>query len=185
MNLEEEIKTLRRHLDELLRDGDDELIRRYELRRPSMPPGLYWRLRWLAGRILRSLNGIKIWRRDSWPVNLKQSKANAKAVPLLIWAVGVERDTLRIACERFSRSPLSRGFAPVLITDVADFAFFSRLGWLVEYVPQLKGEGAPYEERKVRFLARLYHGAPALPLAVLLQADGQVADIRRWLAVSA
>ena len=182
MSLEEEIEALRRHLDQLACDPDDELIERYELKRPPMPPGLYWRLRWLAGWVLRWLKPIWIWRPDPWPVSLKQAAANAKAKPLLIWAVGAHRDMLRDACGGFScLGHALPEFAPVLITDVADFALFSRLGWLVEYLPRLAGEGEPYEERKVRFLARLYHGAPALPLSAGLEMDSQGDDIRRWL----
>jgi hypothetical protein len=47
------------------------------------------------------------------------------------------------------------GYAPVLITDVAEFAFFSRLGWLVEYVPKLSAPAEAYAARKLRYLARL------------------------------
>jgi hypothetical protein len=56
----------------------------------------------------------------------------------------------------------------VLVTDVADFAFFSRLGWLVEYLPKLSGEGQAYELRKARFIAKLYRDAPALPVNEVL-----------------
>ena len=42
----------------------------------------------LAGRALRWLQSMGIWRPNSWPVGLKQSHANAEAKPLLIWAVG-------------------------------------------------------------------------------------------------
>lgn len=169
MTISEEIEALRRHLDELARDTDHDLTEQYELKRPPIPPGFYWKLRWLAGYILRS---IRIWRPDVWPVALKPSGAKANAKPLVIWAVGVDRDRLREACERFSglRGALPE-FAPVLVTDVADFAFFSRLGWLVEFVPRLVGEGELYEERKARFLARLYCEAPALPISAALRSD--------------
>ena len=183
MSLEQEIEALRRQLDQLATETDDGLTERYELTRPPMPPGLYWRLRWLAGRILRSLKPMWIWRSDAWPAGLRQGDANARAMPLLIWAVGADRDTLRKACDGFSRLQVSLpGFAPVLVTDVVDFAFFSRLGWLVEYVPQLVGKGEPYDDRKMRFLARLYQGAPALPVSAGLDVDCQADDIQRWIA---
>jgi hypothetical protein len=179
----QEIEALQRYLDDLARDTDEDLIGRYELQRPPVPPGLYWRLRWLAGWTLRWLESTGIWRPAPWPVSLRQGRAKPRAKPLLIWAVGTDRDKLRKACDGFSRLRDSLpGFAPVLVTDVADFAFFSRLGWLVEYVPRMVGEGEAYDERKMRFLARLYRGAPALPVSVCLETASRANDIRRWIA---
>lgn len=171
MDVEEEIKELRRHLYELARDPDDALFQRYELRRPPMPPGTYWRLRWLAGCLLRWLRSLPFLQPQTWPVNLKQSR-HASAKALLLWGMGLDRETLRAACRRFSELQVAgQEFAPVLITDVADFAFYSRLGWLVEYVPHLAGEGTAYDERKLKFLARLYRGIPGLPVSIGLNAD--------------
>lgn len=101
---------------------------------------------------------------------------------MLIWAVGTDRDTLREACAGFSMLQKSlKGMAPVLVTDVADFAFFSRLGWLVEYVPEISGQGEPYKEAKTRFLARLYHGAPVFPADVGLAGKSGAEELQRWL----
>lgn len=182
MSLVEEIDALRKHLDGLADGSDDELIERYELKRPPIPPGLYWQLRWLAGWSLRWLKAARIWPADPWPVSLKQTQAHATAKPFLIWAVGTDCETLRAACTGFSRLQDSlSGFAPVLVTDVADFAFFSRLGWLVEYVPRVAGVGESYAQRKARFVARLYHNAPALPINAGLETGDQRDDIRQWL----
>ncbi len=135
----------------------------------------------MAGRILRWLQSKGILFADPWPVSLGHAGASRDAKPLLVWAVGADRDTLREACtnlsERWESLP---GFAPVLITDVADFAFFSRLGWLVEYLPQLAGQGEPYEERKLKYLARLYRGAPVLPVSAGLMVSRET-DLRRLL----
>jgi hypothetical protein len=68
------------------------------------------------------------------------------------------------------------------VTDVADFAFFSRLGWLVEYLPELSGQGEPYDERKARLLARLYRGAPAVPVRAGLESGSLAEELRRCLA---
>lgn len=175
-----DIDVLRQHLEEL-GESDDNDLGRYELSRPSKPPGLYWQLRWFAGRILRWLESKGLKQPDRWPAGLKQH-GSGRAKPLLIWAVGVDRETLRTACNRFTDLEAgSSGFAPVLVTDVADFAFFSRLGWLVEYLPTLPGEGQPYEMRKARFLARLYRGAPALPVSAVLESR-RWKDIRRVLS---
>ncbi len=182
VSLKEEIEALQRHLDELARNKDDELMNRYNLRWPPLPPGWYWQLRWLASSVLRGLESLGILRPDPWPVSLKHTGTNARAKPVLIWAVGTGRDTLREACTGLSKQWDSLpGLAPVLITDVADFAFFSRLGWLVEYVPRLTGEGERYDERKVRFLARLYRGAAVLPVSIGLESDWRVEDVRRYL----
>jgi hypothetical protein len=73
---------------------------------------------------------------------------------------------LRAACVGFS-SKLQGGhhLAPVLVTDIADFAFYSRLGWLVEYVPSLSGEGPSLRERKEAYLAWRYRDACIVPLS--------------------
>jgi hypothetical protein len=62
-------------------------------------------------------------------------------------------------------------FVPILVTDVPDFAFFSRLGWLVEYVPTLAPPAGDYAERKRRYLAWRYRDAPALPASAGLTAE--------------
>jgi hypothetical protein len=169
-SLKQEIRALEQHLGELAAQSDDELTERYLFKRSPRPKGLYWQLRGVVGSVLRWLQARWPWQPDPWPVSLKQNSGDPKSKPLLIWAVGANRETLREACtnlsERWGSFP---GFAPVLITDVADFAFYSRLGWLVEYLPRLAGQGEPYEERKLKYLARLYRGAPVLPVSVGLQ----------------
>ncbi len=175
---------LRRRWDQLASEPDCDFTARYELKRPPVPPGLYWKLRWLAGRILRELQSRRLLPAHPWPVALKSSRAKARAKPLLIWAVGTDRDSLRTSCEKLRGAfEALTEFAPVLVTDVADFGFFSRLGWLVEYLPRVAGEGVPYEERKLRLLARLYRGAPILPVSVGSE-EVSAPAIRRWAAAS-
>lgn len=170
MTLNAEAEALRRQLENLAQVRDDQLNARYALRHPPVPPGLYWQLRWLGGRLVRWLEAVGILRPDPWPASLKQATTTAKAKPLLVWAVGADRDILREACRGFARMQESLpDFALVVVTDVADFAFFSRLGWLVEYLPKVSGQGEQYEERKARFLARLYRDAPVLPLRAGLE----------------
>lgn len=65
---------------------------------------------------------------------------------------------------------------PVLVTDVADFSFFSRLGWLVEYVPSLSTAGG-YAARKERYLAWLYRDVPAVPVTVGLYETVRAEDL--------
>lgn len=180
-----ELEALRRRLDDLAASGDDGLTRRYRVRRRRPPPGLYWKLRWLAAHALRILEDAGMTRSDPWPPRLKHSAHLPRAKALLIWGVGTDRDMLREACRGFLEwQSAIPDFAPVLVTDVADFAFFSRLGWLVEYLPKLSGEGEPYDQRKAKFLARLYRGAPALPLAAGLASSAErkaiVEELLRW-----
>lgn len=179
--LQDEIRQLRQCLDGLAACSDGDLSR-YELRLPPVPPSVYWKARWLVGILLRWLESVRLKEPDPWPVRLRQVSGNAKAKPLLIWAIGTDRATLREACRGFLRLHQSlSSFAPVLVTDVADFAYFSRLGWLVEYLPRLSGEGCPYENRKAWLLARLYHGAPALPIAAGLKVETAAEEIRRFV----
>ena len=103
----------------------------------------------------------------------------AKAVrPLLFWAMDIDRDELRAACENIRKSQVtSPGWAPVLVTDVADFAFFSRLNWLIEYVPSLSAPADGYSERKLRYLAWRYQDVPALPITADIQDDTLLKDL--------
>lgn len=170
-----EIQELRRRLEKMALEPDDELDERYTMHRPGRPPGLYWQLRWLAGRILRRIKDSGILASDPWPASLKQGKSKRNARPLVVWAMGADRDSLRRSCTTIAEFLESATeFAPVLITDVPDFSYYSRLGWLVEYVPAVHGSGEAFESRKARFLARLYRGAVILPL----RADMDVDSIR-------
>lgn len=179
---EEKVRRLQRHLNDLESDRDEALTSQYTLQKPPRPPGLYWQLRWLAGIILRWTEPLGLWRGDGWPASLKGASAGPTARPFLIWAVGTDRDTLRRACAGFQELHESLpGFVPVLVTDVADFAFFARLGWLVEYLPVLAGVGEVYERRKARFLARLYRGAPVLPAELGLEGANRAEEMRQWI----
>ena len=71
----------------------------------------------------------------------------------------------------------SPGWAPVLVTDVADFAFFSRLNWLVEYVPSLSTPADGYSEHKLRYLAWRYRHVPALPVTADNKEDMLLEDL--------
>lgn len=168
--MQEPFDGLRRKLDELARDADDDLYARYTLPRPPLPKGFYWRLRWLAARALHGLERLRVLPSYPWPPALRHAPGSRRTKPFLIWAVGTDRETLRRACEGFAKRPVE-GFAPVLVTDVADFAFFSRLGWLVEYVPKLSPPAAGFADRKVRYLASRYRGAAALPWSIGLVPD--------------
>jgi hypothetical protein len=104
--------------------------------------------------------------RYSWLPGLKHALANEDSPTLLIWAMDIGREELRSSCEAFvKRLEGNPRWVPVLVTDRADFAYFSRLKWLVEYVPALSGTGSSYRERKQRYLAWRYRDALVVPAA--------------------
>lgn len=173
---------LRRQLAEMAMEPDDDLAERYTMHRPSRPAGFYWQLRWFAGRILRLLQKTGILTSNAWPVSLKHGKFRKNARPLVIWAIGADSQELRESCEKISVVLESTPeLAPVLVTDVPDFTFYSRLGWLIEYVPSVKGCGEAFERRKARYLARLYHDAAILPLPACPLGDVAPEDIQQWI----
>ncbi len=182
MNWRAEAETLRRELSSLAAAPDAMLTRRYVLRRRVVPRTLYWQLRRLAAETLGLLGRLGLRDASPWPVRLRHADGTGDAKPLLIWAIGTDGATLRQACEGFAALQHSLpDFAPVLVTDVADFAFYSRLGWLVEYVPELDGVGDAYAARKLRLLATVYRDAPALPVIVGLQMPAHQEQIRDWI----
>ncbi len=167
MSLRVEIETLRGELQRLADEAETDLRRRYTLRTPPRSRvGLYRWLRMTVGGILRQLGLRRSRPVDSWLPGLNHMERSEGARPFVIWALDTDRDTLRAACRGFeSLSAALPGWVPVLITDIADFAFFSRLGWLVEFVPDLSAPASDYAERKRRYLAWRYREAPALPLS--------------------
>lgn len=173
MSIVAETNALRRELRALAAKPDWDLLTRHDLlsKKPqSSTKERVWR------RVRKVLAALKLMPPQvtayPWKVTLKHAPLEADANTLLIWALDAERDALRRACEGFSkRLKRDSNLAPVLVTDVADFAYFSRLGWLVEYVPALNGEGPSYRERKHAYLAWRYRDAHVLPISAALASD--------------
>lgn len=165
MNLTNQTRQLRAQLRTWADAPDWALMIHYELLPQKLPA--QWRKRVVqrAGRLLRVL-GLDRSRylHQVWLVGLKHASFRPEAKPLLFWSEGMGREEARAACMG-ARVLLQGhpGFVPVLVTDAADFAFYSRLHWLVEYLPRL-GEDAAYYDRKRRYLAWRYREALALPL---------------------
>ena len=185
MSQRAEVDSLRRHLNQLAGEFDTGLSRRYALQfwTPEIP-SLYRRIRKKAGRLLRWLG---LLRRPPappppppkpWLTELNHVDYCNAAKPLLIWAVDIDRDELRNACVRIRK--LQTGlpsWAPVLVTNIADFAFFSRLNWLVEYVPSMSAPADGYSEHKLRYLAWRYRDLPALPVTADIKEDTLLEDL--------
>ena len=170
MTLTDETLALRLALDALAEEHDEVAFRAYALPRRPRPAGVYFALRGLAGNLLR-LTGLYRPPRpeEFWRAELKHGNAAVDAGVLLIWAEGMAREELHRACAGFRKVLASvPDCVPVLVTDVADFAWYSRLGWLVEYLPDLanaesSGDGESYRLRKKRYLAWRYRNALAVP----------------------
>ncbi len=177
MSPRERVARLRQALRQLAEEAEPELMERYRLRFPPRERmGLYRRFRVAVGRVLRDLGLRRTRPPEPWLATLRHLDGSEQAKPFLIWALGADRDTLRSACPAFAAALPE--FVPVLVTDVADFAFFSRLGWLVEYVPALSAPAERYAERKRRYIAWRYRDLPALPLSIGLE---QGLDMRELL----
>lgn len=167
MKLRAEIKALRAELASLADEADTVLAQRYAL---WHPPGQrrtpYRRFRKAFGRLLRRLKLRPTQRQAPWIPALGHADYSDGAEPLVIWALDANREHIEQACKGIERLLDGLpGRVPVLVTDVADFAFYSRLGWLVEYVPALGAPAEGYRERKRRYLAWRYRDAPALPVS--------------------
>jgi len=168
-----ETLALRRELTALASTPEWDLLSRHDLLGNKPPPLFQDRVFRFARKLFAATGLIPPYvTKYSWLPTLKHAPKAADAKALLIWAPGVGRDELRQACEGFSgRLKDNTSLAPVLVTDVADFAYFSRLGWLVEYLPELSGEGPSFRERKRRYLAWRYRDALAVPVAAGLASE--------------
>lgn len=167
MTLQETTQTLRRQLRQWAAAPEWTLLIRYELlpQRPS--PVWHKRLSQKAGRLLRVM-GLSRARYCSqlWQPGLNHAETFPECTPLLIWSDSTTAQAQREACAGLQHLLLPYPhLCPVLATAVADFRFYSRLGWLVEYLPDLPGEGPSYLERKRRYLAWRYRHALAIPLS--------------------
>ena len=174
MNIEDETKRLRGRLERLAQEADaDPHTTSYLRRFGRLRLGPYRRVRVAVGDVLRGLGLRARPPIPPWLPGLKHRPGTERAAPLVVWALGADRDTLRRECMALQEieDDLLPALVPVLVTDVADFAFFSRLGWLVEYVPKLSPPATGYAARKTRYLAWRYRDAPALPSSIGLVPD--------------
>lgn len=178
MSWNEEVAKLRAHLQRLAAEADVALCERYTLQ--PLPPerrNAYRRLRSRIGEILRRWRLRPALPQQPWLPGLKHVGHDETARPVLIWALGADRETVRAACLRFEERRMAADFVPVLVTDVADFAFYSRLGWLVEFVPTLAAPAADYGARKQRYLAWRYRDVRALPISAGLEDAARLTEL--------
>jgi hypothetical protein len=148
-------------------EADVDLAQRYALRPvQSETLSLYRRVRRAVGLKLRELGLRRAPPPEPWLPSLNYIEYGNGAQPFVIWALGMDRDTLRATCGNLKKmNREAPDLIPILVTDVADFAFFSRLGWLVEYVPALSWPAQRYAERKRRYLAWRYRDAAVVSVS--------------------
>ncbi len=165
MSIVQETQALRETLGAWASDPEWALLCRYDLLREKTSISLVDRWFRRAKNKLSEFGWVPPHlTRYTWQPTLKHAQPDDESEILLIWALGIEQDDLREACEGFvKRLDGISGMVPVLVTDSADFAYFSRLLWLVEYVPTLSGEGESCHERKERYLAWRYRDALVVP----------------------
>ena len=179
MSLRSETESLRQRLRRMSCEPDTDFYQRYFFSYlPQQDLSLFRRLRIFIGRLLRHLGLRREQPLEPWVAELNQNTYGKGAKPYLIWAIDIDRDTLRAACKGFEAQQGNLpGWVPVLITNVPDFATFSRLGWLVEYVPELSAPASNYSLRKSRYLAWRYRDAPVLPVSAGLTEESLIGDL--------
>jgi len=176
MNIIEETSALRRDLAMLAANQEWDFLTRYDLLAKKSPLILRDRIFRFARKMLAKTGVFPPYvTQYGWQPILKHAPRSENGRILLIWALGMECAKLRSVCEEFSRklsnNPL---LIPVLVTDVADFVYFSRLGWLVEYLPRLEGAGQSYRMRKQRYLAYRYRNA------LIVHASAELTNEMEW-----
>lgn len=105
----------------------------------------------------------------AWSPKLKHVPVDDDARVVILWAVGqCDKETLRLelaaVLERLKSQGGGLGVLGVLLTNVPDFAFYSRLGWLVEYLPAESEVFGSYSQKKLRYLAWRYKHAEVVSL---------------------
>lgn len=173
MNLLKETEKLRTTLARWAGDPEWALLCRYDLLRSKQPVTYSARL-WRDCKNILARCGVTgpHVTAYSWSPALKHGRSPEIPRTLLIWAIGAGIDEQRKGCEGFIKQlESSSDIVPVLVTDTPDFAYYSRLQWLIEYVPDLSGEGSSYRRRKERYLAWRYRDAFAVPVSLGIAGD--------------
>lgn len=175
MSVITEAKVLRRQLKSLAAQPEWELLTRYDLLADKPSLSSAGRVGRFCRRLLASAGVMSPQVTPyPWLSTLKHRPVSADVKTVMIWAPGADRHHLRVACEAFStRLQGATHLAPVLVTDISDFGFYSRLGWLVEYLPDLSGDGPSLQQRKQAYLAWRYRDACILPLSAGLASESE------------
>ncbi|MGF6572917.1 hypothetical protein ABH945_005038 [Paraburkholderia sp. GAS333] len=175
MSVITEANALRRELKSLAAQPEWALLTRYDLLADKPPLSSRERV-WRDFRRCLAAMGMMPPQVTPYPwlSTLKHRSASSDLTTVMIWALGADRPGVRTACEGFSTRLKDAGhLAPVLVTDISDFGFYSRLGWLVEYLPNLSGAGPSLLQRKQAYLAWRYRDACIMPLSAGLASESE------------
>lgn len=173
----EETRQLRQKISALAAQSEWDLLLRHDLLADKPPSRLIDRLYRSGRRFLGKIGALPPQLTAyPWLGTLRHGKsAKETSRPILLWALDMPKEAVRSACYKLlSRLDAKQDLSPVLVTDRADFAFYSRLKILVEYLPDLPGEGMNYQARKQRYLAWRYRTAVVIPLGA-----GELSD-QQW-----
>ena len=175
MTLQEETQALRERLRQWATAPQWKLLVRYELLPRHTSPVWHKRLSQQTGRLLRVMGLSRgRYRNQAWQSGLKHVETMLESKTLLVWSDVSATEMQREACGGLQRLLAEfSDLSPVLVTELADFSFYSRLGWLVEYLPDIPGDGPSYSERKKRYLAWRYRDAVAVPLSAGVASSGE------------
>lgn len=165
-SLIEKTRTLRKSWKNQYRIPWQSLIR-YEVW-PGHRSISFWEHLWWTGFHALRLTGLFFSKRlflASWHPGLKHGCANPTGTVIILDDLDDYSDFHQVCTSLKGHLANSPSLAPVLITSHADFAFYSRLGWLVEYLPRTLPNHEVYIARKKRYLAWRYKYALVLPLS--------------------
>lgn len=165
-------KQLREQIRAWAANPDWRFFVKYEIKPQRFWDKVWWAIRLGPGRMLRVLGLSRAFYLNlKWDARLKHAPKPDEARTLVFWNDITDKVEAHAACE-MGRALLhdSKDWVPVLVTEHADFAYYSRLSWLVEYLPQVAGkETSPeaYVAIKKKYLAFRYRDALHLPLSAV------------------
>ena len=110
----------------------------------------------------------------TWNSGLKHYTGKSKHTILVVDNVNDKEKIFKV-CTNLKNIFLSLNETSiVLITNYADFHFYSRLGWMIEYLPSALPNSSLYIAQKKQYLAWRYKNSTVLPLSLGFLPDKQV-----------
>lgn len=180
MTVTEDTFAIRNELANLRLHPDLKLLITYDLLAQGKPKYIFKILNKISVFLSSFRHTQAILTKYKWNPSLKHGKKINEGRILLIWGCGIEKKKLRDCCEGlFKLINESNFFIPVLVTDIADFSYFSRLGWLIEYLPEISGDGHSYQKRKKNYLAWRYKEAVIVYATVGLLSKAEFTELTR------
>lgn len=127
---------------------------------------------------LRKILSSNVPLRYMWKWNSMVNYADRIGQTVVCWSALHDREILRKAALGLDAFFKTSSLVPVLVSAIADFSFFARLGWQMEYLPKFAGKNA-YAKKKARYLALRYRDAFFLPIEAGLASKEELALLCR------